>query len=173
MQAANPTSQSNAHGAPLSGRSASSSASLRDLLIEEYEALCRYVDFSEDEQNAIISSDANELDRLASHKQALLSHIAHCRDATKRALGEPLTASQLAEKLFHAGHGTQEAFELVLAKAREASDLTQLSARLVSHQMRRLSGMANALAAAGVQSNGYGADGFTQHRGPAASYGRA
>lgn len=147
--------------------------SLRDLLNDEYQALCRYVDFSEDEQNAIIASDADALYRLASHKQSLLSHIAHCRDATKRALGEPLTPALLADKLFHAGHGTQEAFELVLAKAREASELTRLSARLISHQMRRLAGMANALANAGVQANGYDAGGFTSHRRSAAFYGRA
>jgi flagellar biosynthesis/type III secretory pathway chaperone len=147
--------------------------SLTDLLKDEYDALCRFVDFSESEQNALIASDADNIERLAMHKQALLTRIASCRDATKRALGEPLTSDQLRDRLFHAGHGAQTAFEMVIAKAREASDLTQLSTRLVTHQMRRLNGLANALANTSVQANGYDDTGFTRMSGIASSYGRA
>jgi hypothetical protein len=148
--------------------------SIIELLRAEYEALCRFVDFCESEQNAIIASDADELERLTVLKQGLLSDISNCRSATSRALGEPISPTQLRDKLFHAGHGAQETFDLIIAKALEAQEMTQLSARLVAHQIRRINGLSNALNGGGaLQNHGYSANGFSRTSGIAASYGRA
>ncbi len=150
-----------------------SQPSLKDLLNAEYHALCRFVVIAEAEQAALIASDADALETIAAEKQSVLADVARCRSATKRAIGEPIGAGALSEMLLAAGQGARDVFELVLAKAREASELTQLSSKLVAHQTKRLNGLATALASTGVRSHGYGPTGFTSHHGEGSSYGTA
>ncbi len=150
-----------------------SAPSLKDLLNAEYHALCRFVALAEAEQSALISSDVDAIESIASEKQIVLADVARCRSATKHALGEPIEPRALSEKLVAAGHGAKDVFELVISKAREAAELTQLSSKLVAHQTRRLNGLATALSSAGIHSNGYGPSGFTRHRGDVSSYGNA
>jgi hypothetical protein len=145
--------------------------SLRDLLTTEYRHLCAYVELAEQEQDALVASDADAIEALAARKQQALSQIVTAREASRHALGEPVSLVDLHRKLSDAGPGTKDVFEMVLAKSREALQLNQLSAKLIAYQTRRLHARAQALTGAGVSINGYGASGFTKYGGASVSLG--
>jgi|LakMenEpi03Aug12_release.lakeMendotaPanAssembly.Ray.scaffolds.fasta_scaffold757077_2 hypothetical protein len=134
---------------------------LRDLLQVEYQVLCQYVVLAEQENNALAESDPDTISDLAARKQMMLEELARARYATRRELGEPISAAKLGERLEKAGPGSRDLFELILAKAREAMEINRITARLVAHQTRRLEQRRAALSGAALNTTGgYGMTGF-------------
>jgi hypothetical protein len=134
---------------------------LRDLLQLEYQALCQYVALAEQENNALAESDPDTITDLADQKQMMLQELTRARSATKRELGEPISAAKLGERLDTAGPGCRDLFELIVAKAREAMEINRITARLVAHQTRRLEQRRAALSGSTLNTTGgYGVTGF-------------
>ena len=134
---------------------------LRDLLQIEYHVLCQYVSLTEQENNALAESDPDTITDLADQKQFMLQELTRARGATKRELGEPISAAKLDERLEKAGPGARDLFELIVAKAREAMEINRITARLVAHQTRRLEQRRAALSGSTVNTTGgYGVTGF-------------
>lgn len=146
---------------------ATAQRTLRELLHEEYGLLSQYVTLTEREQAALMAADIEDVERLAHDKMRLLERLSQARRDSRRALGEPLEPAALHDRLRAAGPGTRDLFELVAAKAREATTLTQLSARLLNRQMRRLHGRAQAIGMAGDPASGYTSSGFDRLSGTA------
>ncbi len=141
---------SNKHGKPL-----------RDLLKVEYHILCQYVALAEQENNALAESDPDTITDLAGQKQFMLQELTRARSATKRELGEPISAAKLGERLETAGPGARDLFELIVAKAREAIEINRITARLVAHQTRRLEQRRTVLSDSTIDTTGgYGITGF-------------
>jgi flagellar biosynthesis/type III secretory pathway chaperone len=151
-----------------------SNAPLRDLLQVEYHVLCQYVALSEQENNALAESDPETISQLAEQKHFLLQELTRARGATKYELGEPISAASLGEKLHSAGPGTRDLFELIVAKAREAMEINRITARLISHQSRRLEQRQAALSGSSLSTPaGYGVSGFQRLGGGHGTIGHA
>jgi|GEM_PF-2595375 len=150
------------------------SSKLRELLQVEYRALCQYVELAEQENDALAESDPESIAALADQKLKLLNELTSARDASKLELGEPISASDLGDRLRRAGPGTKELFELIVAKAREAMEINRITARLLAHQTRRLHQRQAAISGAGIHSSdSYGATGFQTVNGAPGSIGHA
>jgi hypothetical protein len=131
------------------------------LLDAEYDALCEYIRLSEAENDALVASDAEKIHAFTQQKRLALETLVTARNATRAAIGEPITTDLLSRKLRAAGPACQAVFEQIMNKAREALEINRISSRLVAHQSLRIRQRSELLATGSLTpGSGYTASGF-------------